>query len=335
MNLFLQAGWTVKMYHLNQITEIKIEFSNYFSHYWKCRGLYPQVIQSNMNSDTQTLPEKLGETRISISNSLAVISQTSRLDADLLLSFALQVDRQILEFQSERVLNEDELALVREIVSRRLNGEPMSYITGFKEFWSLPVRVSPVVLVPRPETELLVERVLQAAGDFASPRIADLGTGSGAVSLALASELPNSSILATDISEDALRIAQKNQNSLGFENIGLIASNWFGALRNHCFHIVCSNPPYVEENDPCLSDPAIRHEPRQALVGGADGLESIQQIVESAGHYLVNHGWLLLEHGWNQGSAVRAFMKVAGFERVTTFRDIGGNERITEGQCNR
>ena len=297
--------------------------------------MYPQFVQSNMNSGTQTLPEKLGEARISISNSLAVISQTSRLDADLLLSSALQIDRHILDVQSERVLNEEELAVVREFVSRRLNGEPMSYITGFKEFWSLQIRVSPVVLVPRPETELLVERVLQAAGNFVSPRIADLGTGSGAVSLALASELPNSSILATDISEDALRIAQKNQNFLGFGNIGLIASNWFGALQNHCFHIICSNPPYIEEDDPCLNDPAIRHEPRQALVGGADGLESIQQIVESAGHYLVNHGWLLLEHGWNQGSAVRAFMKVAGLERVTTFRDIGGYERITEGQFKR
>lgn len=297
--------------------------------------MYPQFVQSNMNSDTQTLPEKLGETRISISNSLAVISQTSRLDADILLSFALQIDRHNLDIQSERVLNEDELAVVREFVSRRLNGEPMSYITGFKEFWSLPVRVSPVVLIPRPETELLVERVLQAAGDFVSPRIAELGTGSGAVSLALASELPNSSILATDISENALRIAQKNQKSLGFGNISLIASNWFGALRNHCFHIVCSNPPYIEEDDSCLNDPAICHEPRQALVGGVDGLDSIRQIVKSADHYLVNHGWLLLEHGWNQGSAVREFMKVAGFERVTTTRDIGGNERITEGQYNR
>ena len=297
--------------------------------------VYPQVIQGDMNSDTRTLPEKLGETRISISNSLAVISQTSLLDADLLLSSALEIDRHNLDIQSERVLNEEELAVVCEIVSRRLNGEPVSYITGFKEFWSLPVRVSPAVLVPRPETELLVERVLQAAGDLVSPRIADLGTGSGAVSLALASELPNSSITATDISEDALRIAQVNQKSLGFGNVGMIASNWFGAIRNHCFHIICSNPPYVEENDPCLSDPAIRHEPRQALVGGADGLDSIQQIVESAGHYLVNHGWLLLEHGWNQGSAVRAFMKVAGFERVTTFRDIGGYERITEGQFKR
>ena len=297
--------------------------------------MYPQVIQGDMNSDTRTMPKKLGETRISISNSLAVISQTSRLDTDLLLSSALQIDRHILDIQSERVLNEDELAVVCEIVSRRLNGEPVSYITGFKEFWSLPVRVSPAVLVPRPETELLVERVLQAAGDLVSPRIADLGTGSGAVSLALASELPNSSITATDISEDALRIAQVNQKSLGFGNVGMIASNWFGAIRNHCFHIICSNPPYVEENDPCLSDPAIRHEPRQALVGGADGLDSIRQIVESAGHYLVNHGWLLLEHGWNQGSAVRVFMKVAGFERVTTFRDIGGYERITEGQFKR
>lgn len=297
--------------------------------------MYPQFTQGDMNSDSQTMPEKLGEARIFMSNSLAVISQTSRLDADLLLSSALQIDRHILDIQSERVLNKDELLVVREFVSRRLNGEPMSYITGFKEFWSLPVRVSPVVLVPRPETELLVERVLQAAGDFVSPRIADLGTGSGVVSLALASELPNSSILATDISEDALRTAQANQRSLGFGNIGMIASNWFGALRCHCFHIVCSNPPYIEEDDPCLNDPAIRHEPRQALVGGADGLESIRQIVESAGHHLVNHGWLLLEHGWNQGNAVRELMKIAGFERVTTFRDIGGNERITEGQCNR
>ena len=288
-----------------------------------------------MNSDSRTLPEKLGETRISISNSLAVISQTSRLDTDLLLSSALQIDRHILDIQSERVLNDDELAVVRVFVSRRLTGEPVSYITGFKEFWSLPVRVSPAVLVPRPETELLVERVLQAAGDFPSPRIADLGTGSGAVSLALASELPNSSILAADISEDALRIAQKNQKSLGFENIGLIASNWFDALRGDCFHIFCSNPPYIEEDDPCLNDPAIRHEPRQALVGGADGLESIRKIVESASHHLVNHGWLLLEHGWNQGIAVRELMKVAGFERVTTTRDIGGNERTTEGQFKR
>ena len=297
--------------------------------------MYPQFVQGDMNSDTRTLPEKLGEARVSISNLLADVSETSRLDTDLLLSSALQIDRHILDIQSERVLNENELAVVREFVSRRLNGEPVSYITGFKEFWSLQIRVSPVVLVPRPETELLVERVLQAAGDFPSPRIADLGTGSGAVSLALASELPNSSILATDISEDALRIAQVNQKSLGFGNIGLIASNWFDALRSDCFHIVCSNPPYVEEDDPCLNDLAIRHEPRQALVGGADGLDSIQQIVESASHYSVNHGWLLLEHGWNQGSAVRQFMKAAGFERVTTFRDIGGNERITEGQCNR
>ena len=323
------------MYRSNWITEIKIEFDNSFSHYWKCNSVHLHFVQSNMKSDIQTWPQKLDEVRISISNSLAPVSKTPRLDADILLSFALQVDRHFLDIQSERVLSEDELAMVREFVSRRLNGEPVSYITGFREFWSLPVRVSPAVLVPRSETELLVERVLRVAGNFVKPRIADLGTGSGAVSLALASELPNSSILATDISEDALRMAQANQKSLGFGNISLMASNWFGALQKQCFHVVCSNPPYVEEDDPCLRDTAIRHEPKQALVGGADGLDSIQQIVESASHHLVNNGWLLLEHGWNQGSVVREFMKVAGFERVTTVRDIGGNERVTEGQFNR
>lgn len=285
-----------------------------------------------MSCETLNLPVKLGEMRACAKRLLSGISNSSALDVNILLSAVLQVNKDELDIHSERILTSSEQSLIDEFVSRRLNGEPVAYITGSKEFWSLPLLVSKAVLVPRPETELVVKQGLKATRLVENPWIADLGTGSGAISLALASELPQAFIFGSDVSYDALLVAKENRKLHGLNNVFFLGCDWLSAFPQNCFHAICSNPPYIESTDPCLNDPAIRHEPSQALVGGADGLHSIRRIVDSAASHLVNDGWLILEHGWNQGSATRKLMETAGFENVHTTRDLSGTERVTEGQ---
>jgi release factor glutamine methyltransferase len=231
----------------------------------------------------------------------------------------------------ERVVAAAALRRYRALIERRARGEPLAYLTGTREFWSLPVRVSRAVLVPRPETELLVERALALRAAPAG-RVVDLGTGSGAIALALASERPHWQITATDISSAALAVARANAAQLELARIDFRLGSWFVPLAAARFDLIVSNPPYVAADDPALEDPALAHEPRLALTPGADPLRCLREITRDAPQHLESGGWLLLEHGAAQAAAVRHELVLAGCRYVRSHRDLAGHERITEGQ---
>ncbi len=262
---------------------------------------------------------------------LASISQTPRLEAEALLTHVLHQERSHLYAHPEVRLTGRQNQDYQKLVARRAMGEPLAYIVGIKEFWSLPLRVSPDVLIPRPETELLVELALARIPIGEPQRIADLGTGSGAIALAIASERPKCEITATDFSESALRVAANNAQRLGLMNSQFVVGDWFAPLRAH-FHVVVSNPPYVTFDDPDLQDVVLEFEPHAALISEAQGLRDIEKIVRNAGSFLYPNGWLLLEHGYHQGHRVRALFTRYGLQEVKTIRDLAGHERVTQGQ---
>jgi release factor glutamine methyltransferase len=253
------------------------------------------------------------------------------LDAEILLAHTLSVSRTQLKTHPERVPNDVDARRYAELIERRVAGEPVAYIVGYRDFWTFRLAVSPAVLVPRPETELLVERALALAPPTAT-RFADLGTGSGAVALALASERPEWSITATDISEQALSIARGNATTLGLSRVEFLQGSWFAPLAGRTFDLIASNPPYVAEADPALQDAALRYEPQIALASGPDGMAAIREIVRSAPQYLQRHGWLLLEHGFDQAEAVAHELVVRGFGHVRSHTDLAGHPRVTEAQ---
>jgi len=255
------------------------------------------------------------------------------LDAELLLAHALSMSRTQLKAHPESVPGHDRARRYGELIDRRVAGEPVAYILGYRDFWTLRLAVSPAVLVPRPETELLVERAL-ALGPDGRAQVADLGTGSGAIALALASERREWAIAATDISEDALGTARANASMLGMGRIEFLKGPWFGPLMGRRFDLVASNPPYVAEGDPALQDAALKHEPQIALAAGPDGMSALREIVRSAPQYLERRGWLLLEHGSDQAAAVARELVVRGFGHVRSHRDLAGHERMTEAQWN-
>lgn len=254
-----------------------------------------------------------------------------RLEAELLLAQALKTSRALIMTSPDDVADEAGADTYRELIDRRAAGEPLAYILGSREFWSLRLNVSPAVLVPRPETELLVERALALRGT--SPcRVADLGTGSGAIALALATERPNWAIVATDVSESALALARANAEALRLTRVEFRAGSWFAPLAGRRFDLVISNPPYIAADDPALQHPALRHEPRGALTPGSDALACLREIIDSAPSYLEPDGWLLLEHGSDQASAVARDLVARGFRHVRSHRDLAGHERMTEAQ---
>ncbi len=266
------------------------------------------------------------------SSRLQSISDTAKLDVDIILSEAMLMHRNMLNLMPHVELDSVQQSKFESLLSRRLAGEPIAYITGSKEFWSLDFCVSPATLVPRPETELVVERTLIHCNDLDSPEIADLGTGCGAIALALAVELGNSDITATDISKEALQVARQNQRNLNLENVNLIQGDWTDTLSSLRFDAIVSNPPYIREDDPCLSDILMQHEPRLALTGGADGLNAIRRIIESSVRYLNTDGWLVIEHGFDQDEAVRELMMRHCYTDICTFKDLAGLPRVTEGR---
>jgi release factor glutamine methyltransferase len=219
----------------------------------------------------------------------------------------------------------------RALIERRARGEPLAYLTGIREFWSLPLRVSRAVLVPRPETELLVERAL-ALRAVSEGRVVDLGTGSGAIALALARERPHWRVTATDISMEALAVARANAAELQLTGIDFRQGSWFAPLGGARFDLIVSNPPYVAADDAVLEDPALAHEPRLALTPGVDALRCLREIARDAPQHLEPGGWLLVEHGAAQAAAVRDELVLAGCRSVRSHRDLAGHERITEGQ---
>ncbi len=260
---------------------------------------------------------------------LAAASPTPALDAELLVARVLGLGRAALAADPGRALAPEELTTLESLARRRLDGEPVAYLTGRREFWSLALEVTPDVLVPRPETELLVERTLAAIAGRAHPAVLDLGTGSGAVALAVAKERADAAVTATDASPAALAVAGRNAARLGLPNLRLLEGDWYAPLASARFDAIASNPPYVAEGDPALA--GLAHEPWLALTAGPDGLEALATITAGAPEHLAPGGRLLLEHGAGQGAAVRALFGAAGFGAIETRRDLAGLERVTEG----
>ncbi len=253
-------------------------------------------------------------------------------DARLILAHVLERDPAWLFAWPEHELDEAQLARYRELLRRRAAGEPLAYLTGEKEFWSLPLKVTPATLVPRPETELLVELALKRGHDHGKAKVLDLGTGAGAIALALAHERRRWEITATDVSPEALAVAAENARRLGLANVRFLQGDWYRAVpAGERFHLILSNPPYVAEDDPHLERGALPHEPRRALVSGPDGLDDLRTLIAGAPGHLEPGGRLLVEHGMDQGAAVRALFRQADFQRVETHRDLAGRDRVTLG----
>jgi release factor glutamine methyltransferase len=261
------------------------------------------------------------------------MTMSSRLEAEVLLAHTLNCSRSHLYTWPEQHLTEQQSQTFSRLIGRRLAGEPIAYITGTREFWSLTLRVTADTLIPRPETELMVERSLEILQTKPTARIADLGTGSGAIAAALASEFPESQITATDNSVKALSVAQANFEDLGLQNIQTSLGHWLTALPSaEPFDLILSNPPYVAEYDPHLQEDGLPWEPASALVSGKDGLDDIRQLIKNAPLYLAPQGWLILEHGFDQGSAVRQLFSEAGYQEIITHHDLEHRERLTEGR---
>lgn len=273
-----------------------------------------------------------------------------------LLQKVLQVPRVYLLAHPERSLTDTEFAHYNELLQRRLQGEPVAYILGEREFYGLNLKVTPATLIPRPDTELLVELAVQRilsvqtaslsrpdghplpqAGEGLGERvnklhILDLGTGSGAIALAIAHACPEAEVLACDASVEALAVAQENARALGISNVKFVQSDWYTALGTQRFALIVSNPPYIAANDQHLAQGDVRFEPVTALVSGADGLDDIRHIVSHASSHLLRGGWLLLEHGYDQSEAVRSILQQAHFSGVYSACDLAGIERVSVGR---
>jgi len=258
-------------------------------------------------------------------------SDSARLDTEILLSHLLGRPRTWLYTWPEYELTEIEQRQFDQLLLRRKNGEPVAHLTGEREFWSLPLKVNASTLIPRPETELLVEIALQLCPGE-KLRALDLGTGTGAIALALAAEKPGWRIMAAERSPDALALAEENRRSLGFDNVQVVQSNWFENIPSQKFDLIVSNPPYIDAADPHLGEGDVRFEPRSALVAGREGLADIEWIAQKSIEYLEAGGWLMVEHGWQQAEAVREIFAAAGFKNIESRKDYSGWERLTLGR---
>ena len=259
-------------------------------------------------------------------------SPSAKLDAEWLLAAVLGRSPSYLRTWPEReVLPEDEARFVAHLERRRL-GEPVAYILGRQGFWSLELEVAPHTLIPRPDTELLVETAIKVLPAGGAASVLDLGTGTGAIALALASERPAWQITGVDRVTEAVALAARNAQRLGLGNAAFLESHWFSSLRGQRFELIVSNPPYIPASDPHLSQGDVRFEPSSALVSGVDGLDDIRLIIAQAPDYLSSSGWLVLEHGYDQASAVRSLLSAGGFVDVASCRDFGGHERVSLGR---
>ena len=282
----------------------------------------------------QPKPFSLNSTIASLirEGSAQLSGRDARREIELLLEHVLEVDRAWLFSYPEHPVVSEALERFTALLARRIAGEPIAYLLGHVGFWTLDLQVTAATLVPRPETELLVEVALEYLPLTTALRVVDLGTGSGAIALALASERPGAVVTATDASADALAVASGNARRNALTNVFFREGSWFEPLRGERFHLIASNPPYVAENDPHLGQGDLRYEPALALSCGIDGLSAIRHIARHAPLHLEVGGWLLMEHGFDQGEAVRGVMREAGFEDVATRHDLEGRDRVTLGK---
>lgn len=260
---------------------------------------------------------------------LTASSPSARLDAEVLLMHVTGLARTALITHSHEHLSAENEERLHALLARRMRGEPVAYLTGRREFWSMEFHITPDVLIPRPETELLVEQALHCIPENEAWTIADLGTGSGAIALAIARERPCCRVLATDISPAALAVARANARQLAIASIEFRSGAWLAPLDGEMFDLIVSNPPYVAENDPHLTAGDLRFEPHGALVSGADGLDAIRRIAADARRCLKPGGWLLLEHGSDQRAAVRELLIVHGYRSIRQHVDLAGLDRVT------
>jgi release factor glutamine methyltransferase len=277
---------------------------------------------------TLTIKDLLHEAENKLTNSC-----NARLDAEVLLCNVMKFDRSKLYSSGENFVSDDTVSQYRSLVQERGQGRPVAYLTGTREFWSMEFQVNEHTLIPRPETECLVETVLKLVPDNANLDIADLGTGSGAIAIAVASERPRCKIIATDVCDLALAIAVKNAARLGTSNIQFVKSDWYANLQGS-FDIIISNPPYIRNDDKHLRGDGVAHEPALALRGGVDGLDAIRKIISNAGRYLNEGGWLVIEHGFDQAQAVQSIMENYHFTDIKTERDYSDVDRVTMGMWN-
>lgn len=255
------------------------------------------------------------------------------LDAQVLLAHVLGRDRTWLAAHAGDALPRAKAEAFLALAIRRRDGEPVAYLTGLREFWGLPLAVSPAVLIPRPETETVVELALARLPVDRNLAVLDLGTGSGAIALAIAHERPCVQVLATDTSEDALATAQANAQRLGLANVRLLRADWYEGVPPARFDLIAANPPYVADNDPHLAEGDVRFEPRAALAPGGDGLGALRTIVGGARAFLAPEGTLIVEHGYDQSEAVRALFADAGLAEVVAARDLAGIPRVVSGRA--
>ncbi len=270
---------------------------------------------------------KLAKLLQETSQKLSSITDSPRLEAECLLSHALSITRSEIYAYPEMELSEIQLKSFPLLMERRIQGEPLAYILGLKEFWSLGFKVTPATLIPRPETESLVEWMLVNFPNDQTLKIADLGTGSGAIALSLASERPHWKITATDQSSEALDIARYNAKKLGILNVELLESDWCEALKENQYFAIVSNPPYIEPNDPHLTQ--LQWEPKSALVAGENGLSDLRSIIETAHHYLSKNGYLVLEHAFDQSQPVQSLLRQNGYKSIESHPDLNDHLRFT------
>ena len=260
-----------------------------------------------------------------------ISSDSKRMDSEILLCSILKCNRVTLYTHAEKNLSELNKKKFEGLVNKRLKGYPIAYLTKQKEFWSHKLYIDETILIPRPETELLVEKTLELISIHSLNDILELGTGSGAIAIAIASEKPMLNIKATDIKTAALKIARHNTDSYKIKNIEFIKSDWFCNIKKYDYDLIVSNPPYISNNDPCLKNSGIKFEPTSALISGQDGLDDLKKIIQKSSYYLKNNGWLIVEHAYNQGVQVRKTFLENNFT-ATTIRDYCELERITFGK---
>jgi len=285
-----------------------------------------------MSTSAASIHSALARAQQQLMLALALDSREARSEARTLLGHILSKDHAWLITHEHDAMEANIHAGFKALLARRINGEPVAYLLGHREFYGLDLQVSPATLIPRPDTETLVEAALAKIPSDTNYKILDLGTGTGAIALAIAKHRPKSMVTAVDASDAALDIAKENAQSLKIANVRFVLSNWLAALNDEKFDVIASNPPYIEQDDVHLSQGDLRFEPLSALASGADGLDDIRSIIQSAPQHLNPQGWLMLEHGYNQAEAVAKLMTAHAFREVQHRHDLAGIARVTIAQ---